>query len=173
MLLTLVLPIVGQDIGAINSINSAILRLGARRIKPNFSSYYLTLSKSQAVVPGGRNSNSLPSAILARWLPLTMRLLKIIRLILTFYRNFFLAAFVITSCCVEIFWKYGVDIFLEIFWFKLFTLALIFYFIKKFKTKEFYYYQNLGVSKAILWITTLTFDLVLFIFLLILTYKIR
>ena len=47
----MVLPIVGLDIGAISSGNSALLRFGARRIKPSFSSYYLTLSKSQAAVP--------------------------------------------------------------------------------------------------------------------------
>ena len=51
MLLTLVLPTVGLDIGTISSGNSAVLQFGARRIKPSFSFYYLTLSKSQAVVP--------------------------------------------------------------------------------------------------------------------------
>jgi hypothetical protein len=34
----LVLPIVGLDIGAISSGNSVVLRFGARRIKPSFSS---------------------------------------------------------------------------------------------------------------------------------------
>jgi hypothetical protein len=51
---TLVLPIVGLDIRAISSGNSAVLWFGACRIKPNFISYYLTLSESQAAVPGGR-----------------------------------------------------------------------------------------------------------------------
>jgi hypothetical protein len=59
--ITLVLPIVGLDIGAFSSGNSAVLRFGARRIKPSFSSYYLTLSKSQAAVPGRRNTNSQPA----------------------------------------------------------------------------------------------------------------
>ena len=49
--ITLVLPIMGLDLGAISSGNSAVLRFGARRIKPSFSSYYLTLSKSPAAVP--------------------------------------------------------------------------------------------------------------------------
>ena len=102
-----------------------------------------------------------------------MKLLKLIRLILTFYRSFFLATFIISACCVEIFWKYGIETFLALFWFKIFTLALIFYYTGKFKAREFYYYQNLGISKAILWTTTLTFDFTLFLFLLIVTYKIR
>ena len=48
---TLVLPIVGLDIETISSGNSVVLWFGAGRTKPNFSSYYLTLAKSQAAVP--------------------------------------------------------------------------------------------------------------------------
>jgi hypothetical protein len=48
--LTLVLSIVGLDIGTISSDNSAVLWFGAWRLKPSFSCLYLTLSKSQAAV---------------------------------------------------------------------------------------------------------------------------
>jgi hypothetical protein len=41
---------VGLDIGTISSGNSVVLRFGAGGTKLNFSSYYLTLSKSQAAV---------------------------------------------------------------------------------------------------------------------------
>ena len=34
-----------------------------------------------------------------------------------------------------------------------------------------YYYQNLGVSKALLWTTTLIFDLAIFLFLIFQIYK--
>lgn len=102
-----------------------------------------------------------------------MQLLKFIRLILTFYKNFFLASFIITAVCAQIFWKYGIETFAVLFWFKIITLALIFYFIKTYKAKEFYYYQNLGISKITLWITTLVTDFALFVILLALTYKIK
>jgi hypothetical protein len=65
---TWVLPLVGPDIVTIGSGNSAVLQFGAGRIKLNFRSQYLTLSKSQAAVPGGRNSDSPPAAIPGRWL---------------------------------------------------------------------------------------------------------
>lgn len=53
------------------------------------------------------------------------------------------------------------------------TMALIYYFININKKKEYYYYQNLGISKTLLWAASLTFDFILFIFLLILTYFLR
>lgn len=107
---------------------------------------------------------------LSPW-PLTvikMRSIKIIRLIWTFYKNFLPAALFITVCCLSLFWKYGFGIFTELFWFKIATLGLIFYFINGYKNKEYYYYQNLGVSKVLLWAATLIFDLALFIFLIFL-----
>ncbi|MFT4023624.1 MAG: hypothetical protein QM664_07565 [Flavihumibacter sp.] len=102
-----------------------------------------------------------------------MRFLKTIRLILTFYRSFVLATSLITACCVALFYEYGLKTFSALFWFKLLTLGLVFYFIRSYKAKEFYYYQNLGVSRALLWSSTLTADFILFIASLIVTYKIR
>lgn len=102
-----------------------------------------------------------------------MTLLRTIRLILTFYKSFFIANFIITAVCIDIFWKYGMATFFEIFWFKVISLGMIFYFIREFKAKQFYYYQNLGISKMLLWVTTLTFDFGLFMLLIIMTYKIR
>jgi len=102
-----------------------------------------------------------------------MRVAKTIRLILTFYKNFLLASLIITAGCVCIFWKYGFTTFLVLFWFKVATLALIYYFINNYKSKEYYYYQNLGISKVLLWAFTLTFDFTLFIFLIIQTSHLR
>jgi hypothetical protein len=51
---TLVLPIVGLDNETISSGNSVVLGFGARRTKPSFCTFYLSLAKSQAAVPGGR-----------------------------------------------------------------------------------------------------------------------
>ena len=104
---------------------------------------------------------------------INLKLLKIIKLILTFYRNYFIATTAITTCCIWIFHKNGISTFFPLFWFKIGTLGLIYYFVKSYKKREIYYYQNLGVSQIILWSSTLAFDLVLFIVSLIITYKIN
>ncbi|GGG29024.1 hypothetical protein [Pontibacter amylolyticus] len=102
-----------------------------------------------------------------------MKLNKTARLIWTFYRSFVLASVVITICCIKLLWDYDFMIFGLLFWFKVATLGLVFYFINSYKSNHYYYYQNLGVSRAVLWATTLGFDLFLFIFLTVLAYKIR
>jgi len=102
-----------------------------------------------------------------------MQLQKTMRLIWTFYRSFVFASGLITFCSLVLFWQYGFSIFVVLFWFKVITLGLTFYFINNYKNKEYYYYQNLGISKALLWITTLIFDFTLFILLIIQVYKIK
>lgn len=102
-----------------------------------------------------------------------MRSLKTIQLILTFYRSFLITSFFLTALCIGMFWKYGIIAFTGIFWFKICTLFLIYYFISGFKAKEFLYYQNLGISKRLLWVVTLSFDCIIFLLSMILTYKIR
>lgn len=102
-----------------------------------------------------------------------MRLLKIIHLILTFYKNFFLATSLITIGCIIPSYKFGTETFFAIFWCKIAGLAFVFYFIKTYKSKEFYYYQNLGISKTLLWLSTFTIDFILFILSLVITYKLR
>ncbi len=99
--------------------------------------------------------------------------IKKIKLIWLFYKSFLLASSVITVCCLALFWKNGFSVFIGIFWFKIITLGLIFYFINEYKSKEYYYYQNLGISKTLLWISILTFDFTLFIFLIIQTYQLK
>jgi len=62
---------------------------------------------------------------------------------------------------------------MAIFWFKIATLGLIYYFINSYNRKAYYYYLNLGVSKTLLWVGSLGIDLALFIFLIIFTYIIK
>jgi hypothetical protein len=76
-----------------------------------------------------------------------------------------------TLICIGLFWEYAMSIFATLFWLKLSTLGLTFYYIRSYKSKEFYYYQNLGVSKSLLWTSTLTFDFCLYIILMIQVYK--
>jgi len=102
-----------------------------------------------------------------------MQLFKSIRLIWTFYRSFVLVSMVITISCVRVIWDTGFNWFGLLFWGKLATLGLLFYFVNSYKNKEYYYYQNLGISKILLWATTLTFDFSLFLFLTVLAYKLK
>jgi hypothetical protein len=102
-----------------------------------------------------------------------MRPLRTIKLLWTFYKSFLLVSLLVTAFCINVFWKYGFSIFFAIFWLKLATLALTFYWINSYKSKEYYYYNNLGVSKVLLWAVTLSFDFALFIFLIIQTHKFK
>ena len=103
----------------------------------------------------------------------SMQLLKKIRIIITFYRNFLLPSVIVTACCLALFREYGFGIFVAIFWLKIATLVITWHFINSYKKKEYYYYQNLGISKALLWSVTLIFDIALFIFLVVQTYKFK
>lgn len=91
-------------------------------------------------------------------------MIKKVRLILTFYRSFMLATLLITAIAMVFFFHDDFRIFNGILWLKIATNALVWYFINTFKTKEFFYYQNLGVSKRLLWGSTLSFDFSLFFF---------
>lgn len=102
-----------------------------------------------------------------------MRSLRTIRLIGTFYKSFRLFSFVVTVSCLSLFWKNGTSIFPVLFWFKIATLGLTYHFINSYKSKEYYYYLNLGISKTILWTATLCFDFALFLFLMLQTYQFR
>ncbi len=102
-----------------------------------------------------------------------MRFQKFVRLVWTFYKNYIFSSIIITLCCLFLFFEYGFDIFKALFWFKMATLGVTFYFINSYKKNEYYYYQNLGVSKIMLWVMSLSFDIMLFVFLIIQVYKIK
>lgn len=102
-----------------------------------------------------------------------MQFVRTVRLFWTFYRNFFLAAWLMTGCCLYIFWTHGFSVFSGIVWLKTATFVLTFLFINSYKQKEYYYYHNLGLSKTLLWVVTLTFDFLLFLFLITQTAKFR
>ncbi len=102
-----------------------------------------------------------------------MRIIKRIKLIRTFYQSFLLASLLITASCLSLFYNYGLPIFTILFWFKIITLGISYYFINGYKQKEYYYYHNLGISKSLLWASMLVFDFAFFIFLIILVYQFR
>jgi hypothetical protein len=102
-----------------------------------------------------------------------VKLSAIIRLLLTFYKSFFLFNFLITLSCATLYWEYGLPILKVLLWLKITTLGLTWYFIRSYKQKEFYYYRNLGLRDTTLWSVTLSFDLVLCLLLLILTHHLH
>lgn len=87
------------------------------------------------------------------------------KLILTFYRSFIAASSLITMACLSAISINGLKILPAVLLFKLVTLGIIILYINLYKKKEFYYYQNLGFPKLMLWIFTLGIDLVVFILL--------
>jgi hypothetical protein len=97
-----------------------------------------------------------------------LQILKTIPLLWTFYKNYCFLSALVTFFCVRAFWLHGFTSFTGIFWFKILTLGVTFFFVNQLKKKEYYYYQNLGIGKKLLWTATLSFDFVLFIILLIL-----
>jgi hypothetical protein len=96
-----------------------------------------------------------------------------IRLIATFYNTYNIPSILISLLSAGIFRISGWSFFVVIFWFKLISMAFIITFINSYRKKEFYYYQNLGLSKIALWTGSLFFDFVLFLTLLILAYQLR
>lgn len=103
----------------------------------------------------------------------TMRVFRTIRLIWTFYKGFLFSSLLITACCLYYFRIYGFAVFAEVFWLKIVSLALTSYFINDYKDREFYYYQNAGISKLLLWFSVIFFDMAVFIILIILENKLR
>ena len=91
------------------------------------------------------------------------KIVKIIRSVNTFYKNFFILSFVITLICLAVIAKSQFSLFSYMFWFKLGTNGMIYYFISDYKYKEFYYFQNLGVSRTLLWTSTAVIDAMFFL----------
>ena len=102
-----------------------------------------------------------------------MQQFKIIRLIWTFYKNFLILSAIINFFCLRTLWFNGLSSFFGIFWCKVMTLGVTYYFVNNNKKYEYYYYLNLGVPKTLLWTATLSFDFVLFLLILILTYHLK
>jgi len=94
-----------------------------------------------------------------------MRQLKIV---FTFYKSFIVASGFITLACLSSLHTSGLKALSAVLIFKLLTLVLIILFINQYKMNEFYYYQNLGLSKQRLWFYVLGLDLFLFVSLIIL-----
>lgn len=100
-----------------------------------------------------------------------LKFTRTIRLLFTFYRGFFIPCFLITLICAILFREYGRSIFSTLLLLKLGSMALVFFFIRSYKSREFIYYMNLGLSRTYLWTTTLLFDFFLYLLLLLLVHQ--
>lgn len=98
-------------------------------------------------------------------------MIKRIRILLTFYQTFFTASFLITIACAALLFELGINVFVYLFWFKIFTSAIFYWAVNTYKKKEYFYYQNLGFSRSKLWLFSLTIDGVLFIISFVLILK--
>ncbi len=100
---------------------------------------------------------------------------KIIRALYSFYLNHALIGLLLSFCCRYTYKVYGCNYktLPFLFWFKVITMAIIWYVVTTNKRKEFFYYQNLGISKTLLWTATLGIDFILFVAMLVLTFKMR
>jgi len=96
-----------------------------------------------------------------------------LQLYLAFYKSIAFVNISISVGALSVVYIYGISPFLYLFWFKIFTLFVILYANNTYKSKEYFYFLNLGVSKKNLWISSALIDIVIFIGLLILILKIR
>jgi len=87
--------------------------------------------------------------------------MRTVRLITRFYGSIFLANFLVTLSCIYLLAMAGksaqtlVSVF---FWYKTISMMMIFYTAVYYKKNELYYYQNLGITKLKLILTTSVFD---------------
>ncbi len=98
-----------------------------------------------------------------------MNVSKKVGLIWSFYRSFIFISMLITICCAVLYREYHFSIFSILCWLKIATTGVTFIFINSYKTNEYYYYQNLGVSKTLLWSGSILFDFSVFIGLIFIT----
>ncbi|MGD1844398.1 MAG: hypothetical protein ACFB10_03280 [Salibacteraceae bacterium] len=99
--------------------------------------------------------------------------MRTIRLLLLFYQFYAYISLSLSLICAYILYTNGAGIFAIVFWFKIFTLTTIVYFVHHYKRKTYPYFKNLGLPPRRLWVSTLTFDFVVFLVLVILTLQLR
>jgi hypothetical protein len=96
--------------------------------------------------------------------------MRSLKLITRFYGGIFLANFLVSLSCVYLLRLYGrnaYEIIMILFWYKVITIALIFYTAIFYRKNELYYYQNLGISKTQLIAFTSVVDFLLWLVLII------
>lgn len=90
-------------------------------------------------------------------------MLRTIHLLFTFYKVFWLPSQLVNAFCWAMVYMEGTGPLFILILFKLFTAALIVAYVHEYSESHYYYYHNLGLSRAILWGATLGFDFVFLI----------
>ena len=84
-----------------------------------------------------------------------------------FYRRQCVATLIVNACCLSIFLESGIDGLPAVLWIKAITNAAVVFIVNQRSGGSFYYYYNLGLSRAALWGATLALDFGIFISMLI------
>ena len=97
--------------------------------------------------------------------------MKKIHLILYFYKSFALVSVIISGflCYLINLWERNGSIISILIFFKIITLAVIYYFINDSQKDEFIFYKNLGLSSKKLWFSTISFDFIIYLIMIVLT----
>lgn len=97
--------------------------------------------------------------------------MKKIHLIVYFYKSFAIASILISVflCYLVNLWERNGSVISILIFFKLITLAIIYYFINYSHKDQFIFYKNLGLSKKNLWTVTIGFDFIIYLIMIILT----
>ena len=90
-------------------------------------------------------------------------MLKQIRLLFTFYTGFVAPSLLITLSCTFLIYSLGISALVYLFWFKVITTVVFYFSLNAYKKKEYFYFQNLGLSKQKLWTFNLVIDFLLVI----------
>ena len=96
-----------------------------------------------------------------------------IKLYFVFYKSFWFFSTVISILCAFYLMSDGASIYAPLFWFKIGTLAFVFYYIRAYKAKEFLFYKNLGISRRALWVFSFSFDMIIYFVLVIIALKVH
>lgn len=92
-----------------------------------------------------------------------MRSVKKLRLVRLFYSSFLPAGLLISLLCGLILAVGGMNVFVFVFWFKVISTASLLFYIHDAKRAEFFYYQNLGLSKSLLFILAAAAEFAIFV----------
>lgn len=85
--------------------------------------------------------------------------MRYLKLCFTFYRSFGVALLVVTLICAYFFFRDGMSIYFPLFWFKIGSMVLVYFYMKEYKKEELYYYKNLGVGERSLWVFSFVLDI--------------
>lgn len=104
---------------------------------------------------------------------LILKLYRNVRIIIVFYKNFIVLSLLLNIIFIRLFYLFGFSIFFGLFWIKILSYLVAFYFVNSNKKNEYFFYQNIGFKRKFLWTITIVFDFILFIITIIATNALK